>query len=94
LTRGFAVPETKRGAVKLMGASSEMSRQTLSSLLFFCSILLTVGAAVTLLPSSSLMISDLGYHTFCPFAPWSTITLLFLAGLAWMIRKHVDSQPV
>ena len=70
-----------------------MSRQTLSSLLFVSAILLAIGAAVTLLPSSSLMISDLGYHTFCPFAPWSTITLLFLAGLAWVVRKHVNSQP-
>jgi hypothetical protein len=70
-----------------------MSRQTLSSLLLVSAILLTIGAAVTLLPSSSLTISDLGYHTLCPFAPWSTITLLFLAGLAWVVRKHIDSQP-
>lgn len=70
-----------------------MSRQTLSSLLLVSAILLTIGAAVTLIPSSSLVISDLGYHTLCPFAPWSTITLLFLAGLAWVVRKHIDSQP-
>jgi hypothetical protein len=41
-----------------------------------------------------LTISDLGYRTLCPFAPWSTITLLFLAGLAWVVRKHINSQPV
>jgi hypothetical protein len=70
-----------------------MSRQTLSSLLLVSTILLTIGAAVTLLPSSALMVSDLGYRTFCPFAPWSTITLLFLAGLGWVVRKHIDSQP-
>ena len=69
-----------------------MSRQTLSSLLLVSTILLTIGAAVTLVPSSSLTISDLGYRTFCPFAPWSTITLLFLAGLGWVVRKHIDSQ--
>lgn len=70
-----------------------MSRQTLSSLLLVCAILLAIGAAVTLVPSSSLTISDLGYRTLCPFAPWSTITLLFLAGLAWVVRKHINSQP-
>jgi hypothetical protein len=70
-----------------------MSRQTLSSLLLACTILFAVGAAVTLLPGSSLMVSDLGYHTFCPFAPWSTLTLLFLAGLAWVVRQHINAQP-
>ena len=69
-----------------------MSRQTLSSLLLVCAILLAIGAAVTLLPSSALTISDLGYRTLCPFAPWSTVTLLFLAGLAWVVRKHINSQ--
>ena len=69
-----------------------MSRQTLSSLLLVCAILLAIGAAVTLLPSSALTISDLGYRTLCPFAPWSTITLLFLAGLAWVVRQHINSQ--
>jgi hypothetical protein len=70
-----------------------MSRQALSSLLLASAILLAVLAAVTLLPSSSLMISDLGYYTFCPFAPWSTLTLLFLAGMAWVIRRHINAQP-
>jgi hypothetical protein len=40
-----------------------------------------------------LTISDLGYRTLCPFAPWSTVTLLFLAGLAWVVRQHINSQP-
>ena len=70
-----------------------MSRQTLSSLLLVCAILLAIGAAVTLVPSSALTISDLGYRTLCPFAPWSTVTLLFLAGLAWVVRQHINSQP-
>jgi hypothetical protein len=70
-----------------------MSRQALSSLLLASAILLAVLAAVTLLPSSSLMISDLGYFTLCPFAPWSTLTLLVLAGIAWVVRRHIDAQP-
>lgn len=70
-----------------------MSRKNLSALLFASAILLVILAGVTLLPSSSPKISDLGYRTLCPFAPWSTITLLFLAGLGWVVRRYVDSQP-
>jgi hypothetical protein len=71
-----------------------MSRQTLTALLLGSIILLLVLAVATLVPSSSLAISDLGYATFCPFAPWSTLTLLFLAGLGWAVRKHINRQPV
>jgi hypothetical protein len=70
-----------------------MSRQTLSSLLLAGAILFATLAAATLFPSSSLMISDLGYRTFCPFAPWSTLTLLFLAGLGWVVRRHINAHP-
>jgi hypothetical protein len=69
-----------------------MSRQTLSSLLLYAAILLAILAGVTLIPSSSPMVSDLGYHTLCPFAPWSTLTLLFLAFLCWAVRQHVNAQ--
>jgi hypothetical protein len=69
-----------------------MSRQTLSSLLLAASVLLLVLAAVTLIPHSNNMVSDLGYHTLCPFAPWSTLTLLFLAWLGWVLRQHIDAQ--
>lgn len=71
----------------------KMSRTNLSALLLAASILLAVLAGVTLLPSSSPKISDLGYRTLCPFAPWSTLTLLFLAGLGWVVKRYVDSQP-
>jgi hypothetical protein len=70
-----------------------MSRQTLSALLLASAILLLVLALATLAPSSALVTSDLGYRTFCPFAPWSTLTLLFFAGLAWVVRAHVRSLP-
>jgi hypothetical protein len=70
-----------------------MTRQTLSSLLLAAAILLVTLAFATLLPHDSHEMSDLGYHTFCPFAPYSTITLLLLAGLGWMVRKHIDSLP-
>jgi len=72
---------------------TEMSRQNLSSLLYIFAILLAAGAVTTLVPYASPRISDMGYRTLCPFAPWSTITLLFLAGLGWVIRRHIDNLP-
>jgi hypothetical protein len=71
-----------------------MTRQTSRSLFLTATILLMTGACATLVPYSSPMVSDLGYHTLCPFAPWSTLTLLFLAGLAWVVRGYIDQQPV
>jgi len=71
-----------------------MSRQTLTALLLAGTILFLILAAATLVPSSAPVISDLGYATLCPFAPWSTFALLFFAGLGWVIRRHVNSQPL
>jgi hypothetical protein len=70
-----------------------MSRQNLSTLLYVLAIAMVVGAAVTLIPYAALTVSDMGYRTLCTFAPWSTITLLFLAGLGWVIRRHIDNLP-
>ena len=69
-----------------------MSRKTPSSFLFAAAILFGVLALVTLTPHSNKMVSDLGYHTLCPFAPWSTLTLLFLGWLAWIVRGYIN-QP-
>jgi hypothetical protein len=69
-----------------------MSRQTQTSILFAAAILFGVLAMVTLVPYSSHMVSDLGYHTLCPFAPWSTLTLLFLGWLAWTVRGYINQQ--
>jgi hypothetical protein len=70
-----------------------MSRPTFSSLLLAAAILFLVLAGVTLVPFTNPMVSDLGYHTLCPFAPWSTFTLLFLSGVSWIVRRYVDAQP-
>ena len=71
-----------------------MSAVTLSSLLRVAAFLLGTLAAVTLIPHSNPMISDLGYHTLCPFAPWSTLTLLFLAWVAWTVRSYMNRPQV
>ncbi len=70
-----------------------MSRQNLSKLLYIFAIAMVVGAVVTVIPYSALTVSDLGYRTLCTFAPWSTITLMVLGGLAWVIRRHIDHLP-
>jgi len=69
-----------------------MSRETLSSLLLAASVALVLGSLATLIPHQNSMVSDLGYHTSCPFAPWSTVTLLFLAWVAWAVRGYVRTQ--
>lgn len=51
-----------------------------------------VTAAVTLLPLSAPKQNDLGYVSACPFAPWSTLALLFVAGVIWAIRQYLMVQ--
>jgi hypothetical protein len=69
-----------------------MSRKPLSIVLLVAVLVLVVLATVTLLPSSAPMKSDLGYPALCPFAPWSTLALLLLAGLSWVVRGHINAQ--
>jgi hypothetical protein len=69
-----------------------MSRPTLSFLFLGSAIVFLVLAGATLLPFSGSMISDLGYYTWCPFAPWSTLMLLVAAGVSWALRRHIDTQ--
>lgn len=72
-----------------------MPNKRLLALLLAADVLLALGALVTLLPFSSTNIkSDLGYNSLCPFAPWSTLTLLVGAGLVWIIRAYVKTQNV
>ena len=70
-----------------------MPKQKLSNLLLAFAAVLTALALVTLVPfPSSENKSDLGYRTLCPFAPWSTLTLLVPAGVAWVVRGYVRTQ--
>src|SRR5579863_10339502 len=61
-----------------------MSRPTLSFLFLASAVVFAVLAAATVIPFPSSMMSDLGYYTLCPFAPWSTLMLLFVAGISWV----------
>jgi hypothetical protein len=68
--------------------------KTRLSLIFLAgAILFAALAAATLIPHSSPTVSDLGYYTLCPFAPWSTLALLFFAALCWVLRRYINAQP-
>jgi hypothetical protein len=69
-----------------------MSRQSLSAVFFTIAILFAALAALTLVPFSSLKRSDLGYFALCPFAPWSTLMLLFVAGVGWALHRHTNQR--
>ncbi len=47
----------------------------------------------TLLPGSASKVNDLGYISACPFAPWSTLSMLLLAGVIWVIRQYFITRP-
>lgn len=50
------------------------------------------GAVLTLIPSDVKIVSDLGYHSLCPFAPWSTLLLLLAAGIVAAFRSYLMSR--
>ncbi len=68
---------------------SEVNRNT--SLLVLVAVFLG-GAAITVVPHSASRINDLGYNSVCPFAPWSTLALLLLAGLVWVVRQYLRGR--
>lgn len=70
-----------------------MSRSTLSSILTAGAALVGLGALATLIPYQGSMMGDLGYYSLCPFAPYSTLSLLSIAGIIWAVRGHVNRQP-
>jgi hypothetical protein len=70
-----------------------MSRKNISFSFLAIAIAMAVLALATLMPFPSNKISDLGYTALCPFAPWSTLCLLFVAGVCWVIRQYVESRP-
>ena len=56
-------------------------------------VVLFIGLAVlTLLPFTAPRANDLGYMSMCPFAPWSTLSLLVVAGVIWAIRQYLITR--
>jgi len=69
-----------------------MSSKTRAEILLVLAWLFVAGAVTTLLPLSAPVKSDLGYYSFCPFAPWSTLVLLLVAGLLGAVRTYMVSR--
>jgi hypothetical protein len=66
-----------------------MTRTALTSLVYFFAAL----ALWTLLPlPPAARINDLGYHSACPFAPWSSLAMLLVAGVAWAVRQYLITR--
>ena len=69
------------------------ARQKPSSTILLGLAVLFVGLAVlTLLPFTAPRANDLGYMSMCPFAPWSTLALLVVAGVIWAIRQYLMTR--
>lgn len=66
-----------------------MTKDQVSNSLLVVALLLVLTAMLTLLPFSASKMNDIGYHSLCPFAPWSTLSLLIAAGVVWIIRGYV-----
>ena len=69
-----------------------MPKKTAGTALLIVAIAAVATALVTLLPAQALHKNDLGYFSLCPFAPWSTLALLFVAGIIWMVRGYLLSR--
>jgi hypothetical protein len=69
-----------------------MSEQQRNTSLLVLVVLFCGGAAITLVPHSASRINDLGYSSVCPFAPWSTLALLLVAGLVWVVRQYLRGR--
>jgi hypothetical protein len=70
----------------------QMSDQSRNLGLLILIWILAGAAALTMLPLSAPKANDLGYVSACPFAPWSTLALLLVAGLIWAVRQYLVTR--
>jgi hypothetical protein len=66
-----------------------MPKKTAGALLLLLTVAAAGAALATLIPADAIHKNDLGYLSLCPFAPWSTLALGFVAVLIWLIRGYV-----
>jgi hypothetical protein len=66
-----------------------VSDKTSTIALLGLALILVALAIWTALPFSASKTNDLGYFSACPFAPWSTLALLLVAGVIWAIRQYL-----
>lgn len=71
-----------------------MSAKTRNTLLAVVMYIFAGLAVWTLLPlPPAAKANDFGYAGACPFAPWSTLALLVVAGLIWAVRAYLITLP-
>ncbi len=70
-------------------ASGTEPRPTGYAVLLVTTIVLAALAAMTLVPLPASKPNLLGYFSSCPFAPWSTLILLALAGGCCLVRSRL-----
>jgi len=66
-----------------------MPKKMVGAVLLVLAIAAAGAALATLIPASAPHANDLGYMSLCPFAPWSTLMLLLLAGVMWVVRGYI-----
>ena len=55
--------------------------------------LIPVALAIwTLWPATASKQNDLGYFSYCSFAPWSSLALLSVSGIIWAIRQYLMTR--
>ncbi|MBI5544156.1 MAG: hypothetical protein HY901_09725 [Deltaproteobacteria bacterium] len=69
-----------------------MKRTPAYKYLLLQTIMLTVLAVATLLPSATSAANALGYGSLCPFAPWSTFLLAAMAGATCVTRSSMAKR--
>ena len=69
-----------------------MTPKTRNQVFFFVAYVFLASAILTLFPAAARIKNDLGYFSLCPFAPWSTLLLLLVAGVFAAIRTYMISR--
>ena len=58
------------------------------AILLFLAATLVILAVVTVMPDAQArMVNHLGYRAVCPFSPYSTLTLLAMSGVFYVIAR-------
>ena len=89
---GDVIPQIHDDHYSTSAIIASMSKETTSSLLLFLTIIAAASAVATLLPIAPSRNPTIGYASWCPFAPVSTVILLLAAGVLWVIRQYIRTR--
>ena len=66
-----------------------MAKKIITTAMLITAAALIALAVATLLPIGTAKPNDMGYVSYCPFAPSSTLMLLLGAGILWVVRNYI-----